>query len=447
MKSEKVKLYKNITKIALPVTLQVLLYASFSVVDQLMIGHLGSFSIAAVGLAGKFISIYTVLLSAVATAAGIMLSQYLGQKNEENVKKSFYVNFLYSIIIGAIFTLACVFLGKEIMHIYNKDTETVSTAASYLKIYSLSLIPMAIGNMPAVMLRCMEETIYPLISGIAGILSNTFLNYILISGHFGFPAMGVEGAAIASVISQLISLIILVIYLIKILKKHKLKLNIDLGFDEKMRKLYISIIGPVVICEFLWSLGENVYGGVYGNLGTAPLAAMTITFPIQSLMIGGLSGLSQAAGIIVGKLLGSGEYEEAYSRSKLIMKMGAIGSVLLSVLLVFLGRAYTGLFNVSGEIKNMSYLILIAFAIISPVKVQNMILGGGIIRSGGKTKYIMWVDIIGTWIFGVPLAFMSAFVLKLPIHYVYFILSLEEAVRLLIALVLFEKKSWMKKID
>ena len=110
MKSEKVKLYKNITKIALPVTLQVLLYASFSVVDQLMIGHLGSFSIAAVGLAGKFISIYTVLLSAVATAAGIMLSQYLGQKNDENINKSFYMNLLYSLILGIIFTIKILIL-------------------------------------------------------------------------------------------------------------------------------------------------------------------------------------------------------------------------------------------------------------------------------------------------------------------------------------------------
>ena len=188
-----------------------------------MIGHLGGQSIAAVGLAGKFISIYTVILGAITAAAGIMLAQYLGQKNEENVSKSFYMNLLYCVIMEIIFTFICVFLGKEIMYLYNKDTVTITNATNYLKIF--------------------------------------------------------------------------------------------------------------------------------------------------------------------------------------------------------------------------------AFAVISPVKVQNMILDGGIIRSGGKTKYIMWVDIIGTWLFGVPLAFISAFILKLSIPYVYFILSLEEVVRLIIAIVLFKRKKWMQRIE
>ncbi|MGP1611809.1 MAG: MATE family efflux transporter [Catonella sp.] len=447
MKKYSENLYKNILKIALPVTLHALLQASFSVVDQLMIGHLGGQSIAAIGLAGKFISIYTVLLGAIATTAGIMLSQYLGQKNEENINKSFYMNLLYSLILGIIFTGVCIFWGKEIIYIYNKDVDIIANAVDYLKIFSIALLPMALGGIIAVMLRCMEETVYPLIAGIVGIVLNTGLNYLLISGNLGFPALGVKGASLASVISQIVWLIILSAYLIKGLKKHGIRLKIDLGFDKKMRKLYVSIIAPVVICEFLWSLGENVYGGVYGNMGTESLVAMTLTFSIQALMIGALSGLSQASGIIVGRLLGQGEYDEAYSVSKTIMKMGFAGSILLSALLVLLGRYYTGLYNVSDETRQTAYMILIVFAIVSPVKVQNMILGGGIVRSGGKTKYIMWVDIIGTWLFGVPLAFLSAFVLKISIPYVYFILSLEEVIRLIITLVIFKKKGWMHKLE
>jgi MATE efflux family protein len=447
MNSEKRKLYSNILKIALPVTLQALLQASFSVVDQLMIGHLGGQSIAAIGLAGKFISIYTVLLGAITTAAGIMLSQYLGQKNEENVSKSFYMNLLYCIAIGFIFTFICIITGKEIMYLYNKDNLTIANATNYLKIFAFSLIPMALTGMASVMLRCMEETVYPLVAGIVSVVLNTGLNYLLISGHMGFPALGVSGAAAASVISQCIGLLLILLYFIKGLKKHKIRLKINFGFDAKMRKLYFSIVAPILICEFLWSLGENVYGGVYGNMGTEPLAAMTITFSIQGLMIGALSGLAQAAGIIIGRLLGNEEYDVAYSRSKTIMKMGLLGSLLLSVLLILLGHSYTELYNVSEETKTSAYMILFAFAIISPVKVQNMILGGGIIRSGGKTKYIMWVDIIGTWIFGVPLAFISAFILKLSIPYVYFILSLEEIVRLIITLILFKSKKWMQKIE
>ncbi|RKW35362.1 MAG: MATE family efflux transporter [Lachnospiraceae bacterium] len=346
-------------------------------------------------------------------------------------------------IMGIIFTFICIFSGKEIMYLYNKDTITITNATNYLKIFAFSLIPMALTGMFSVMLRCMEETVYPLIAGIVSVVLNTGLNYLLISGHMGFPALGVSGAAIASVISQLIGLLLILLYFIKGLKKHKIRLKINFGFDAKMRKLYFGIVVPIIVCEFLWSLGENIYGGVYGNMGTEPLAAMTITFSIQGLMIGALSGLAQAAGIIIGRLLGNGEYDVAYSRSKTIMKMGLIGSLLRSALLILLGHAYTELYNVSEETKTSCIYDIFAFAVISPVKVQNMILGGGIIRSGGKTKYIMWVDIIGTWLFGVPLAFISAFILKLSIPYVYFILSLEEVVRLIIAIVLFKRKKWM----
>ena len=168
---------------------------------------------------------------------------------------------------------------------------------------------------------------------------------------------------------------------------------------------------------------------------------------MQALFIGALSGLSQAAGILIGRTLGSEDYDRAYKESKKLLYYGVGGSLLLSLVLIFGRSAYMQIYNVDTEVKNITMQILFAFAIIAPVKVLNMILGGGIIRSGGKTKYIMWIDIIGTWGFGVPLGLLSAFVLELSIPYVYFILSLEECVRLVISLVVFRRKRWMKSLE
>ena len=207
---------------------------------------------------------------------------------------------------------------------------------------------------------------------------------------------------------------------------------------------YLGILAPILVCEFMWSLGENVYAAIYGNIGTDACAAMTMTGPIQGLMIGALSGLAQAAGILIGKSLGNEEYDKAYKDSKRLMWYGLAGSLVLSVALVLLGQFYVRIYNVEPQVRTMAYQLLVVFAIVSPVKVQNMILGGGIIRSGGKTQYVMWVDLIGTWIFGVPLGLLSAFVFDLPITYVYFILSMEEVVRLLISVVIFQKKRWMR---
>ena len=210
---------------------------------------------------------------------------------------------------------------------------------------------------------------------------------------------------------------------------------------------YLGILAPILVCEFMWSLGENVYAAIYGNIGTDACAAMTMTGPIQGLMIGALSGLAQAAGILIGKSLGNEEYDKAYKDSKRLMWYGLVGSLVLSVALVLLGQFYVRIYNVEPQVRTMAYQLLVVFAIVSPVKVQNMILGGGIIRSGGKTQYVMWVDLIGTWIFGVPLGLLSAFVFDLPITYVYFILSMEEVVRLLISVVIFRKKRWMRTLE
>lgn len=190
-----------------------------------------------------------------------------------------------------------------------------------------------------------------------------------------------------------------------------------------------------------------MYAAIYGNIGTDACAAMTMTGPVQGIMIGVLSGLSQAAGILIGKLLGNREYDKAYRNSKRLMQYGILGSLCLSLVVALTSPNYVMIYNVSGQVRDICVNILMVYAIVAPVKVCNMILGGGIIRSGGKTGYVMWIDIIGTWIFGVPLGLLSAFVLYLPIQSVYFMLSLEEVVRLLISLVIFRKRSWMKSLE
>ena len=171
-----------------------------------------------------------------------------------------------------------------------------------------------------------------------------------------------------------------------------------------------------------------------------------MTIPVQTIVIGALNGLSQAASILIGKSLGAKKYQQAYAESKKLLLYGFAASLLLSLLLVAVSPFYVKIYNVEPGVQKITKSLLTAFAVIAPVKVLNMILGGGIIRSGGKTRYIMWVDIIGTWVFGVPLGLLSAFVWRLPIAYVYFLLSLEECVRLGITFILFRKKTWMESI-
>lgn len=210
---------------------------------------------------------------------------------------------------------------------------------------------------------------------------------------------------------------------------------------------YFSMLLPLLVSEFMWSLGENVYAAIYGHLGTDSCAAMTLINPIQGLMIGALCGLSQAAGVLIGKMLGKEEYEEAYQASKKLILYGFVGSILLSVVIVVTAGWYVQIYRVEENVKALTVQILMAYALVAPFKVLNMIVGGGILRSGGQTRIVMMIDLIGTWIFGVPIGLLTAFALGFYIPYVYFFLSLEECVRFAISLVVFRRKVWMQKIS
>ena len=439
--------FKTVCALAIPVALQSMLQSSFSMVDQIMIGQLGEINVAGVGLAGKFASIYSVVISAIGAVAGIMIAQYLGQKNRSEVRRSFFTNLLLGAGIAGMFMVICTLFPNQIMGAYTKDMQTRQAAAEYLMLVSGTFVPMTGATLLSTLFRCLEKPRLPLYASILSALLNTGLNYILIFGKLGISPMGVRGAAFATVISQCANFLLMFLMLSQngsLLKFNEGEPTVTLRMNWEQ---YWSMLLPLLVCEVVWSLGENVYAAIYGHMSTDASAAMTLTNPIQGLVIGALCGLSQAASVIIGKHLGSGENEEAYWSAKKLMLYGAIGSALLSVIVMIASKAYVGIYQVDNAVKTMTMQILFAYAIVVPFKVLNMILGGGIIRSGGRTKYVMFIDMVGTWCFGVPLGLLSAFVWKLSIPYVYFLLSLEECIRFGISLIVFRRRKWMNQLE
>lgn len=450
----------SVLKIALPVTLQSIFQASFSVIDQVMIGQLGSVSVAGIGLGSKFASLFSVVINAVAVAAGIMIAQYVGSKNEERVKKSFFCNTGIAMLIAALFTVLSLFLPELIMSAYSREEATILTAAQYLWILAFGFLPMVVSLFLSTLLRSTGLARLPMYGSVLSVVINVVLDYLMIFGKAGFPVMGVKGAAWATTAARIIEALWLIGCFLfaarsdtwnwgitELSEQEEKQEKAAPGAEEKsFWQILTPILLPILLCEFLWSLGENIYAVIYGRMGTQDCAAMTLINPIQSLVIGALSGISAAAGIIIGKLLGEGSYEMAYKRSKSLMKYGWIGSVAFSILVLIGAPYYVQIYNVEEAVREMTIAILALYALISPVKVQNMILGGGILRSGGQTKYLLAIDTIGTWCFGIPLGLLAAFVLHMPIYQVYFMLSLEEGIRLLISWFVFRKRKWMKNI-
>ena len=424
-----------------------MLQSSFSMIDQLMVGQLGSKAVAAVEVAGRSAFIFSIVVGAVAAITGIMISQYLGMGDGDMAGRSLSVNLAAVMVLSGVFMALCLLFPAQIVGIFIEDDPVILTLGKdYLVRIAWTYLPMGTASILSVMIRCADRAAYPLYAGIASAAVNTVLNYGLIFGRFGLPALGITGAAVASVISQLVNVVLILAMFYRVrIRGRAFCLSFSLG-TEGWRQ-FAGMLLPILANEFLWSVGQNVNTCIYGHIGAGDLAAMSVTGPVQGLFIGALSGVSQAAGILIGKRLGAGEYDEAYRESKKLMWYGLAGSLVLSALLVWLRWPYVRLYNVEETVQETAAGLLFLFAILAPVKVSNMILGGGIIRSGGKTSYTMLIDMIGTWLVGAPLGLVTAFIFRLPIGWVYFILSQEELVRLILSFIIFRRRRWMDSLS
>lgn len=434
--------YAAMLAIAIPVSIQSLFQASLSVIDQLMVGSLGEDSIASVGLGSRISFIYLVTLTAIASTASILISQFWGKKETNKIASTFGGTIMWGILVTTVFLFSSLFLSTQIMHVFTKDINVIQTGSIYMRIISLGYIPMLLIALYSSVLRSTGHVKSTMYAGLFAIILNTILNYILIFGKFGLPALGVYGTAYATSAARIIEALLILFLTIKQRYPGMFNIRELINISPNLMKKIFFIASALVVNEFLWALGETMYSVVYGRMGTDQIASMTLTYPIQSLSIGLFTGLSTAAGFMIGNKLGEHENQEAYVYSKRFIKLGAAGSMAFAIIIISFASIYISFFNVSEEIKKTTFRLLVIFSIVLFVKVSNMILGG-IIKSGGIVKYDLMLGILGTWGIGVPVGFIASYAFKLNIEWVYIMICFEELVRLILGLKIMVSKKWI----
>ena len=437
---------KDLILIALPISIQALFQASLSVIDQFMVGQLGEASISAIAFGGKFSGILTFTIYAISGTASIMMAQYIGNKNPQGVKKSFALNLFIGFIVACVFFVLGFFATNFVMKCFTNDENVIPLGNDYLKIVALSYFPILGSSMINSYLQNNKKSYLTMIVGLLGVIMNTLLNWILIFGMGNIEAMGVKGAAIATSITQYSGFLLLLVFAFFTARKSDYKLSLSFsGIDKEFIKKNMIIAAPFIFTEFMWSLGESVYSSIYGHMSTEAMAAMANIGPVISLSIGFFSGLAAATGILTGQKLGEKDGDMAYKYAKRFIATELVGSIIMAIIVAIIARPYSEIYKVSNESKDMTVAILYVYAIVLWAKVSNMV-AGRIIQSGGKTTLNMAINLIGTWIFGIPLGFLAASVWDLPIHWVYFIISLEELVRCILCFIIIKSKKWIKFI-
>ncbi|MBN2797103.1 MAG: MATE family efflux transporter [Clostridia bacterium] len=437
---------KSLFKLSIPIIIQQLIQALLNLVDTIMIGRMGSDEIAAVGIANQFFFLVMMIIFGINSGISVYIAQFWGRKDKKNIRKTMGVSLSFGILVGGIFCLIAILQPEALMRIFLKDDYVVGLGVSYLKIVAFSYLFIAISLSFQVASRGIGKTVLPMAVSALALSINTILNYGLIFGHFGLPRLGVEGAAIATLIARIIEflLLLVVIYGSKSVLAASIK---DLfSYDLKFVKQIFRKAGPVLLNEVSWSLGTIMYMWAIGQIGPKAVASYQITLSAYRFYEVIFIGFASAAGVMIGNSIGANDENNAKIISKRVIKISVPTSILVSISMYFLSAHILSFFNVTADVMNNAQYLFYIYCVYGIARVFNLMLIVGIFRGGGDTRFAMVVETSCVWGVGVPLALMSALIFKLNVVYVVWLLSTEELVKAVINAHRFKSEKWVHNV-
>ena len=440
------KFIKRVITIAIPIAFQNLLNTILNLVDNIMIGALGESAIAGVGLANRVFFVLTLLLFGIVSGSSILTAQYYGKRDIKNIRRVLGVSLFLGLLGSLIFFLGGLFIPKIVMRIFTPNEGTIEIGASYLRIVALSYPVTAVTNSYIAVLRATNKVKAPVFITIISIFVNIIFNYIFIYGKFGVAAMGVRGAALATLIARIVeaSLILYVVYRKECEARAKINELVDV--NKEFIKKYFITVSPVIANEFMWGLGVTIYSLVYGRMGDDAVASITITQNVEQICFVLLQGLSAATGVILGNELGANKLKKAEKHSEYIFTMQIILVGILAVFCLIIRKPLINLFAVSDQVAYNIKNCLNVFVIYLPFRSFNLVNIVGVLRCGGDTKAALFLDISGVWLVGIPMAFLGGMLLNLPIYYVYAMITFEEFYKFILGRRRYNKKLWVRNI-
>ena len=446
--------YKMVLAIAVPIMIQNGITNFVSLLDNIMIGQIGTEQMSGVAIVNQLLFVYNLCLFGGVSGAGIFTAQYFGQKNHEGVRQT--VRFkIWMVSLITVFTIILFLtVGDPLIMLYLRGEGTAESAAAtlrygreYLQIMLPGLFPFMLVQVYSSTLRECGQTLLPMKSGIVAVFVNLTFNYLLIYGKFGFPALGVAGAAIATVLSRYVEMLIIVI---QVHRKKK-----EYSYIEGMYKTLcvprpliqkIMIKGsPLLFNETLWAAGTAMLTQCYSIRGLNVIAALNISNTINNVFNIVFIALGESVAIIVGQLLGAGKMDEARDTDNKMIAFSVFSCVMIAIMMLLLAQFFPLLYNTNAEAKTLATYFIMLTAVFMP---QNAFLHASYftLRSGGKTIITFLFDSVFIWCVSVVIAFTLSRYTALPVAAVYAFVQMGDWIKCVIGFVLVKKGIWLQNI-
>lgn len=438
---------KMLLALAVPIILQNLITASLNLLDNIMVGRLGESEIAAVGLSNQFYMIFYYTIAGIGMGAGVFMSQLWGKRDIKKIHEFLDLSLLISVTASVFFAAIAFIFPDKIIHIFLKDATVTTLGVGYLKVVAPSYILTAITVSYTMSLRSTRQTRIPMYSSLVGLIFNGILNYLFIFGKFGFPKLGVTGAALGTTVARTMELLFI---LFMVYGRHNVVATKFQGIKNltfSMIRDFFKIASPVILNDIMWVLGVSTYSLAYAQLGINATATMQIAITVNNIFNIFGTCIGSASAIILGNKIGEKKVEEAYSLSLKVSRFGIILGIFMGALFFLVAPYVVNIFNISPETRKNIVVVLRIMAFFIPFRFYGIIQIIGTLRGGGDVFYAICTEMIGIWFIGIPLAFAAIyFIPGISITTLYFIVCLEEIAKCIIAYPRVMSHKWIKSL-
>ena len=436
---------KKVAVIAVPVALQNLLTTTGSMVDTMMISSLGKTEVGAVGLCAQFSSLMFSCYWGFVGGGMLFFSQYWGAKDDDGINRSYGLTLTCMMTVSFIFFVLALFFPETVMRLYTDKEAIQQIGVEYLRIaafaYPLIVFSMAMASL----LRCTERVTIPMYGSFVAVSVNVFLNWVLIFGHLGAPAMGVRGAALATVISQGVSAAVIILLAKRNEHPYLLAFRRHFRWTAELIRSYFRKCFPILMNEILIGAGNMVINVVLGRQPEEAIASLAVFRTLEGLIIGFFAGFSNASSILVGKEVGAGNIDVAYRRAWRLVYLcqGFIGCV--GVLLVLLHTPILNMMGMSGESFSIAFGMIAIFAVVAFIRMGNWT-QNDTFRAAGDASFGTILEIVFMWAMLIPCVWLSGMVWKLPTLLVFTFCYIDEPIRYAMMQVHLFRGKWIKSV-
>ncbi len=437
--------YPQIIKLVIPIVVQNLLSAAVSSADVVMLNEVGQSSISAVSLAANYASILFMIYYGLGTGASMLSAQYWGKKEHQAIRVIEGIALRFSIIISLCFSGFALFAPELMMKLFTNDAELIAIGADYLRVMSVTYLCWGIVEIYLSILRSIGQVTVSMVLNVMTFSLNIFLNAVFIFGLFGAPKLGATGVAIATAASRVIELIGCIV--VSVCNK-EIKLNPAYMFirNKMLFKDFVRLSLPALGNDLAWSVAFSMYSVILGHLGSDAVAANSFVVVVRNFGTVLCFGTASAGGILLGNVMGAGDMEHAKTYASKLMKLtiitGAIGGAMVLAVTPFV-LYFADLSDTA--MRYLKYMLLINTYYIMGSAVNTTLIAG-VFRAGGDSRFGLICDTIDMWCYAVPLGFLAAFVFKLPVMAVYFLLCTDEFVKWPWVIKHYRSGKWLKNI-